>query len=201
MVSRSRWVRTAGAVSIAVLAGAAFAGCGDDSSDGDGGQEGEDVDLDEAEEAAVDPDPAAAEFCQDFIDWETTAYGEVYDDADQEELDDGDYFATIRDSFAALEDLEPPEAIAEDWNAWVDATSDMYGQLADAAAEVDPDDPDSASDLSDIMMSGEGEDYAELEMAVNNYLDANCPVEGLDAGGPADDGDSGAVDEEAAESE
>jgi hypothetical protein len=179
MVLRSRWARTAGAVSIAVLAGAAFAGCGDDS--GDGGEEGGDVELDGAAAAEVDPDPDAAVFCQEFVDWETTAYGEVYDDA-EEDLDDVEYFAMIRDSFDDLRDIDPPEAIAEDWDAWIDATSDMYGRLADAAAEVDPDDPDSASGLSDIMASGDDEDYAELEMSVNSYLDTNCPIDEPDAG-------------------
>jgi len=128
-----------------VAAGLLFAGCSDSDDDGGGGGD---------EASGGDSDS----FCSDF---------QALEDQFAEDPEAGAVQDTIRE---ALEELDPPDEIADDF----EQVLEVFRQTAD----VDLEDPEAQADAQEL-----AEGAAEAQERVSTYLEDECGIEPGGSGG------------------
>jgi hypothetical protein len=126
-------------------------GGGDDSAGGDSGGS------------------AAEGFCADF------------QELDDRFSEDPEAAADMDQVLGALESLDPPEEIAEDF--------DLVVEVARQSADVDPEDPEAMAELESL-----SEEAGEAEQRVGEFIDQECEL-----GGDEPTTDDTATDDPAAE--
>ena len=107
------------------------------------------------------------EFCTDG----EALFGEV-DDAfdDAEGMGSAAFAEVLQQAVDAFDALEPPDEIADDW----EASRDGFGQLRDDVAAIDPAAPDAEQQAIDLIAAAEttvGPAFAR----VTDWIDENCP--------------------------
>jgi hypothetical protein len=159
--------KRAAACALGLIAVAALAACGgsDDSSTGTSANTSAAASTGSATTAS---EPAGGDFCDGF--------GSISDDIDVQvdASDPADLGAAFEKGSAALESIDPPAEIADDWAT----LTDFYANFGKAFANVDLDDPEAFEQVGEAIteLQGVAPKLATASQAIAQYAADQCGV-------------------------
>ena len=104
-------------------------------------------------------------FCSDVPD----LLADITDDFEDVQTDPAAAVAALEDAVARMEEVQPPDDVADEWGRLVTAWQDLLALVQ----QVDPSDPSSGTDLADEFLDLQSE-LVETGTAVDEWGQANC---------------------------
>lgn len=160
-------------VLLALLGAALLAGCGDDSGVGDepDTEEGASSSTTEAaDEPDAEPDADVERFCEDIKSVSDTVEGATGEGAQEPAPEEA--VALLRDVADQLGAIEPPEAIADDFELYTAASDD----LATALEGIDPNDEAAANQVLNDFVRDHAESLDEGQR-VAAFVEEECGIQ------------------------
>lgn len=104
-------------------------------------------------------------FCTDVPD----LLADITDDFQDVQTDPAAAIAALEDAVARMQEVQPPDDVADEWGRLVTAWQDLLALVQ----QVDPSDPSSGTELADELLDLQSE-LVEAGTAVDEWGRANC---------------------------